>query len=110
MCVDCRQRIVEKHDVRPTCECTSECSPLFLSAGEVDTPLPEHGIESTWKLSDRLRQLRNIRCPPASLCRRCPVGEIAGDRVAEEKTLLGYITDFRAQCHEVQLTDRNAVD
>src|SRR5438105_582526 len=104
------QCIVEEHDTWPASERTSERSALLLAAGEVDTPLSQHCIEPAGKLFDRVRQLSDVRRPPPRFCRWSPIREIVRDRLAEKETLLRHKTDFRAQCHQAELTDRYAVD
>ena len=67
--VDRGQCIVEEHDARPSREGTSQRRSLFLTAGEVDPPFSQHGVESAGKLFDCLRKLGNASRPPTRLFR-----------------------------------------
>src|SRR5439155_15134644 len=95
--------IVEQDDARTASERARERGALLLAAGEVDTPLSQHGVISAWKILHRRRELRDPGSPPAGLRRRGAVCEIALDGVAEEEAFLWDIPDFRAQRHQIEL-------
>src|SRR5690242_168192 len=97
MRVDRRKRIVEQHDAWLPSQGSSQGRALLLPARQVDSALAEQRRIPARELFDRFVELCDLSRPFGSVLVVGAVGEIGGDRIAEEKALLRHIADLTTQ-------------
>ena len=87
------ERIVQHEHRRILRQCPGNGGSLLLAAGEIDTPLAQHGVVAIGQGRERLGELRDLRYPLEPAVIRCAEQDVAPQGLAEEKRLLRHEPD-----------------
>jgi len=89
--IQCARRFVEEDDVRILEEYLGDSEALFLSSGELNSPLPYLGFESLWQIQDeiRMRLLQSMHNIRFRSIRGFPLSKIFANRPVKYLRVLG---------------------